>query len=295
MSGQNHAHRAWYGHRVNTVIVDLPQWVNQLREIEIVKRVQEDPRSVGDTVLGVPPSVAIDQVIEWGQADFDLPWNGLSKEDRVLLYAYFNQKGHLEELFAAFRMLFKDGCPNAPIVVDLGCGPFTGGLAFASALGCRFDYIGVDRSKAMRDLGERLAATAEQRFDEMPQVTRQWSTRVDSITWKPAPGWRPVIVIVSYLLASPTLDAEALVADLCTLLKKLGNGGVTVLYTNATHLDANRQYPAFQRALVGAGFKLHEDDIGKIKITRRGGEKDRDLQYALFHRQEQTRFPLGES
>lgn len=276
------------------MIIDLPQWLKRLREIEVVKRVQEDPRSVGDTVLGIPPSVAIDQVIESGQADFDLPWNGLSKEDRVLLYAYFNQKGHLEELFAAFRMLFKDGCPNSPIVVDLGCGPFTGGLALAAALGrkSQFDYIGVDRSKTMCDLGERLAVAAEERFDEMPLVTRQWSTRVDSITWKPAPGWRQVIVIASYLLASPTLNAETLVANLCALLKKLGNGGVTILYTNATRLDANRQYPAFQRALVGAGFKLHKDDIGKIKITRRGDEKDRDLQYALFHRQEQSRLPL---
>lgn len=276
------------------MIVELPQWLKQLREVEIVKLVQKDPRSVGRTVLGVAPDVAKDQVVGWGQADFDSPWNDLSPEDRVLLYAYFNQKGHLEELFAAFRMLFKDGCSNAPIVVDLGCGPFTGGLALAATLDreSQFDYIGVDRSKTMCDLGERLAVAAEERFDEMPQVTRLWSTRVGSITWKPAPGWRPVIVIVSYLLASPTLNVEALVADLCTLLKKLGNGGVTVLYTNATRLDANRQYPAFQRALVGAGFKLHKDDIGKIKITRRGDEKDRDLQYALFHRQEQTRLPL---
>lgn len=281
------------------MIVELPQWLKQLREVEIVKRVQKDPRSVRKTVLGVAPDVAKDQVVGWGQADFDSPWNGLSPEDRVLLYAYFNQKGHLEELFAAFRMLFPDPKHlqrlENPIVVDLGCGPFTGGLAFAAVLGCRFDYIGVDRSKAMRDLGEQLATAAEQRFDEMPPVASQWAGKVGSITWKPAPGWRPVIVIVSYLLASPTLDVESLVADLCTLLKKLGDGPVTVLYTNSKRLDANRQYPAFRRALVRAGFKLHKDDIGKIKIERWGGETDRDLRYALFHRQEQIIFPLGES
>ena len=278
------------------MIVDLPQWLQQLREIEIVTRVKEDPRSTGNTILGVDPDVARDQVVEWGQADFDSHWNGLSPEDRVLLYAYFNQKGHLEELFEALRMLFPT--PNSletPIVVDLGCGPFTGGLAFASVLGCRFDYIGVDRSEAMLDLGERLAASAEQGFDEIPQVARQWATGIDAITWKPAPGWRPVIVIVSYLLASPTLDAEALVADLCRLLNKLGKGRVTVFYTNSKDPDANRQFSKFRRALVGAGFKLCKDKIGSIKIERLAIEKDRVFRYALFHRQKQNILPLGES
>ena len=104
-----------------------------------------------------------------------------------------------------------------------------------------------------------------------------------------------MIVIVSYLLASPTLDAEVLVADLCTLLKKIGNGRVTVLYTNSKRLDANRQYPAFQRALIGAGFELHQDDIGQIRIDRWDGEMDRKLRYALFHRHEQRTLRLGGS
>ncbi|MDE0405760.1 MAG: class I SAM-dependent methyltransferase [Nitrospira sp.] len=279
------------------MIVELPQWLTQLREIEIVKRVQKDPRSVGKTVLGIAPNVAKDQVVGWGQADFDSPWNDLSPEDRVLLYAYFNQKGHLEELFAAFKMLFKDGCPNAPIVMDLGCGPFTGGLALAAVLGreSQFDYIGVDCSQTMRAFGERLASAAEQSFDEVPTIVCQWASDVGSVTrnWKSKPVWRPVIVIVSYLLASPTLNAEALVVDLCKLLKKIGRGPVTVLYTNSKSLDANRQYPAFRDALVATGFKLREDDIGTIKIERWGGEMDRKLRYALFHRQEQRTLQLG--
>ena len=279
------------------MIVELPQWLKQLREVEIVKRVQKDPRSVGRTVLGVAPNVAKDQVVGWGQADFDSPWNDLSPEDRVLLYAYFNQKGHLEELFAAFKMLFKDGCPNAPIVIDLGCGPFTGGLALAAVFGreSQFDYIGVDCSQTMRAFGERLASAAEQQSDEVPPIVCRWTSDVDSVTrkWKSKPGWRPVIVIVSYLLASPTLNAEALVADLCVLLKKLGRGRVTILYTNSKRLEANRQYPAFRHALAAAGFKLREDDIGMIRIERSGGKVDRKLRYALFHRQEQRTLQLG--
>ena len=143
--------------------VELPQWLQDLRRSEIVERVRGDPRSTGGTYLGVSRDVAAREVVGGGQADFDQPWNGLSAADRVLLYAYFNQLGHLEELAEAFRMLFANGRrPENPIVVDLGCGPFTGGLAIAAALGRehRLDYIGVDRSRAMRELGERLASAA---------------------------------------------------------------------------------------------------------------------------------------
>lgn len=142
--------------------VELPQWLEDLRRSEILERVRGDPRSTGDTLLGVDFEVAAREAIGGGQADFDQPWNDLSATDRVLLYAFVNQLGHLEELAEAFRMLFADDHPENPIVVDLGCGPFTGGLAIATALGQehRLDYIGVDRSRAMRELGEKLAAAA---------------------------------------------------------------------------------------------------------------------------------------
>ena len=45
----------------------------------------------------------------------------------MLLYSYWNQKRHLEELSAAFGQLFDRSRPKNMIVIDLGCGPFTGG------------------------------------------------------------------------------------------------------------------------------------------------------------------------
>ena len=206
--------------------------------------------------LGVDKPTAM-QAIGWGQATFDEPWGDLSPEDRVLLYAYFNQLGHLEELTAAFRMLFATGPPDEePIVVDLGCGPFTGGLAAAGVLGpeCRFDYIGMDRSHAMRRFGEHLAVAATH-LDAVPQIDRYWATDLTSVPWRTAPGWRPVIVVVSYLLASPTLNAAELIGELEDLFRKLGRGRVTVLYTNSVRPDANRSFPVFRRALQGCRLR----------------------------------------
>ena len=276
--------------------VELPQWLERLRRSEIVERVRHDPRSVGDTVLGVDRRVAAREVIGGGQAEFDEPWNGLSADDRVLLYAYFNQLGHLEELFDALRMLFPDAPPEeAPIVVDLGCGPFTGGLAIAGAFGreVRVDYIGVDRSHAMREFGERLASVVAD-LEETPQIDRHWSENIPSVQWYSAPGWRRVFVIVSYLLASPTLTVRKLVDELEELLAKLGRGPVTVLYTNSSRPEANRNFPRFRAALLDAGFELIVDDTGRIEIERWTGTRDRRLRYALFQRQEQGTLRLGE-
>ena len=110
--------------------VELPQWLQELPTSEVVRPVLDDPRSVHGSSLGLSSQEALD-VIEWGQAPFDEPLGDLSPEDRVLLYAYFNQKGHLEELTDAFRKIFANKVLKDLIVVDLGCGPGTGGLALA--------------------------------------------------------------------------------------------------------------------------------------------------------------------
>lgn len=275
--------------------IELPQWLNILRREEVVDRVRNDPRSVGGTYLGVTRDIVFDEVIGGGQAEFDEPWNDLSGDDRVLLYAYFNQLGHLEELTEAFRLLFANSSrPENPIVVDLGCGPFTGGLAIATAFGraSRLDYIGVDRSWAMCKLGERLASVADE-LDETPRIDRHWSRDISSVRWGSTPSWRPVLVIVSYLLASPTLDTAGLIGELEGLLMTLGRGAVTLLYTNSSRPGANRSYPGFRKALQDARFELIADDRGRVEIDRWSGTQDRKLRYALFRRREQRTLQLG--
>ena len=176
-------------------------------------------------------------------------------------------------------------------MLDLGCGPFTAGLALAGQLGPNeeVDYIGIDRSRTMRRFGEDLASTVES-IPEAPRVRRQWVRDIGAVEWTQAPGWRPVIVVVSFLLASPSLDAEALIGVLDILLSKLGRGVVTVLYTNSPRADPNRSFPVFRKALASAGFELLVDGVGVVE-TARG---TRELRYALFRRPKQQILSLGE-
>ena len=270
--------------------VQLPGWLDALRRDEIIGPVRNDPRSQGGTRLGMAADEAV-EAIGRGQADFDAPLGALSPDDLALLYAFMNQRGHVEELVTAFGQLLADARPENPIVVDIGCGPFTGGLALAATLGDRprFDYIGVDRAESMQRLGARLAGS-----DRMPaRVRARWAAGMGAVDWPHRPGWRDVIVIVSYLFASPTLDVEAMFGDLEGLLDRLGRGAVTLLYTNSTRQQLNRRYPAFRRLLEAAGFELHAEDQGEIVVERRDGLQDRNLYYALFHRPPRRVLRLG--
>ncbi|MYF68502.1 MAG: hypothetical protein F4181_00305 [Proteobacteria bacterium] len=271
--------------------VELPEWLEMLRRVEVTDRVRNDPRSQGDTLFGLDMDQAF-AAIGGGQADFNTQCGDLSPDDLALLYAYQNQKGHLEELVSAFGQLLAGAGPVNPIVVDIGCGPFTGGLALAATLGddSRFDYIGVDRADSMRQLGARLASS-----DFVPgSVTTHWTPDFDSLQWQQRPGWRDVIVVVSYLFASPTLDAEALFEDLERLLSRLGRGAVTLLYTNSVREEHNRQFPGFRRRLEEAEFRLRAEDQGEIVVERWDGPRERSLYYALLHRPQRRRLVLGE-
>lgn len=269
--------------------IELPEWLEALRRAEVIARVRNDPRSASDDLLGIGRDGAL-AAIRGGQASFDEPWGVLSPSDRVLLYAYFNQKGHLEELTEAFSQIFENSTPENPIVVDLGCGPATGGLALAGVLEPPvFDYIGVDSSNAMRELGEHLVRHAPR----LDGVRCHWAGALESVEWARAPGWRPVLVIVSYLLGSPTLNPVQLVDRLNGLLAKLGRGRVTMLYTNSPRVAANRKLLPFQQAMQRAGFDMPAHGTGEIVIERWEGDRRRRLRYAVFHRPAANRLQLG--
>lgn len=89
--------------------MSLPPWIAELRRTEVIERVHADGRTSPDRPLGIGKMRIQSDAICGGQADFDALWKSLSGDDRALLYCYYNQLGHLEELTAAFQMLFGRG------------------------------------------------------------------------------------------------------------------------------------------------------------------------------------------
>lgn len=269
----------------------LPEWIEQVRRAEIVNVVQNDPRSNASELFGVDRSRVFNEIIRGGQADFTSDWQdprsgrALTPEERALLYGFFNLKGHLVELVEAMRQIFvgadSSTAPTVhdPIVIDVGCGPGTGCLAVANALHGPFTYVGVDRAQAMLDLGERLTASNAART-HLQGVERHWVSELSAVNWTRALGYRPVLIICSYLLASPTINPQDLVDDLVTFLKRVSRGPAYLIYTNAVGADANRHLPAFKAHLENNGFSALCDAQGAVSY----GTKQRRFQYAGFFR-----------
>jgi SAM-dependent methyltransferase len=272
-----------------------PRWLDDLLAEEVHRPIREDSRTVDapGTYLGWPQSRVFDEVLGGGQADFSEALQHLTVDDRALLYARFNQPRHLEELGEAFTQLFATlANVGSPTVIDLGCGPFTAGLALAVALGPshRFRYYGVDRAPAMLTLGKRFAEGARARGALHYATTCTLALQLDDVDFG-LPRGDLTLVVASYLLASPTIDPRELVVSATNAADRVGPGPVAVLYTNSAKPTPNAKYPAFRDALVAAGFELVVDAVGRFVTTRNPA----DLRCALFLRRERLAIPLERS
>ena len=269
-----------------------PKWLSALLEKEVIRRILDDPRTGPGNFLGWSKMTVFSDVIGGGQANFDAPIGNLTGDDRALLYARYNQERHLDELGAAFTTLFSGAsAAGKPTVLDLGCGPFTAGLALAAAVGAdkEFRYYGIDKYQSMRTLGARFAAAARDLNGLHSGSTFWFGDNFDAADFGRIRG-DLTIVVASYLLASPTLNVQELVAQIVAATARIGPGPVAVLYTNSAMAHANVKYPEFRDRLTAAGFEVIVDDVEKFVDT----EKDpKLLRYALLLKAEQTTIVWG--
>lgn len=270
------------------------QWFESLRRSHIVDPVMNDPRETRrpDTRLGFPTSWVFNQAIGGGQASFDEPLGELSARDRVLLYAFFNQKSHVNELVHAFEKLLTNPRDlNRATVVDIGCGPFTCGLALAEVAGkaVPFRYFGVDTSQTMCSFGGELAEGAKAAGGVSPETRVKFFSSTDDIDFgAPRSTW--TIVVLSYLLASKSINVDKLVPQIVDACNRIGPGPVALLYTNTSRKEATEAFPAFKQAMTEAGFSVKIEDKEVLHLDG----KERKLHYALFVRLGGREIPLGE-
>jgi SAM-dependent methyltransferase len=240
--------------------------------------------------LGHPVNWIFHNAIGGGQASFDESIEDLTPRDRALLYALFNQKAHIDELIHAFERLLPDpALLHGATVLDIGCGPFTAGLALANVAGSgvAFRYFGFDLYQSMRDLGRELAdaATAAGGLDARTS-TRFASTTDDIDFGQRRSEW--TVVVLSYLLASESLDVALICEQIVRACDRISFGPAAVLYTNAVRASARTKFPALEAKLAEAGFekKIEAED----RLT--DGDKVREIHYALFVRPPVAAIPL---
>lgn len=267
-------------------MMDRSTWLTNLRRVHIVDPLLEDPRTLASpgTLLGWSADRAFNVAIGMGQADFDTPIENLSGADRALLYAYFNQKRHLDELVYIFGQMVSDSTElRKATIIDIGCGPFTAGLALAEVLKAQtpFQYVGFDRANSMCALGARLYQAAAKATAFHAGTSVAFHNDLDAYDFGPdcRNGW--TVVVLSYLLASGSIDVGALVASIVSVADRIGPGPVAVIHTNSAAQVANAKFAELSIQLTGAGF---EEIANDKEIFTQTDSTPKPLHYALFMR-----------
>jgi hypothetical protein len=198
------------------------------------------------------------EIVEKGRADFNTGFNGLTPDDKVIIYCYYYMQMHIVSSFHVFTSsdsLLKEYIltPSKNIVfIDFGCGPLTSGVALAwyyrsldKNKELDFHYIGIDNSEAMirkaieiseprawRGCSFNFLESYEDHDSILELSARDISSGKDQDYL--------IVLNYSYLFASSTLD----VSNLAELVKKILDNNkshkICLLYQNPFFLKSKR-------------------------------------------------------
>ena len=96
------------------------------------------------------------RILDRGVTDFREGFEGLSPEDKVLIYCVHYMPMHL---FSSYHIFTNHLSPisDKVVFIDFGCGPLTSGIAFwAATRHHNITYIGIDNSIAMLNMAKEI-------------------------------------------------------------------------------------------------------------------------------------------
>jgi len=277
------------------------QWskaMEALHSAGVADLVQRDPRTDWDddrrVSLGYPFETIRTDVVKHGLADFNEGYRSefgeLSADDKVLLYCYVYLKLHFFETLATFRhykqsidVMFNS--QRAGLMIDMGCGPGTAGLALADCLSVpKLSYYGLDRAKPMLRKAKSLLTAAVDtgllHKETKIGATSSWSILHHNITSMKTPC--NVHVNATYLFASASLVVE----DVCSVVNHLiDNPNVKeVVFTFLNSAAAQKSAKFRQFAKISHG-KFSADEPQNVTIEYHKKRNGQSIAQATFVRQ----------
>lgn len=212
----------------------------------------------------------IKNIIGGGQGEFDEPFNGLTPQEKVLVYCFDNMQQHVVSSLYIFkkhtnlfeRYLFE--CNKKPVFIDFGCGPLTSGIAFAryfseskrsNGQNLNFHYIGIDRSEAMlQKAGQFILYPCLFHQD----TTFNFCKKNDNESLLPtlisflenyvSPN-ALIILNFSYFFASPSLEVKGLITSINQLLQQYRSNKICVIFQNPQGDCFNKKWQDFIEGL----------------------------------------------
>jgi hypothetical protein len=254
-----------------------------------------------------------ENILERGRANFSEGFNGLTPDDKVLLYCYYYMQMHVVSglhVFSEGDSLFREYllCEDKNVVfIDFGCGSLTSGVAFAGYYRSiqdtsqqtiplrrlKFHYLGIDNCEPMLRQAEefsqyrRLFYVKGCKFDFMqsfqkPEDILRW---IDESVSSTQINESLIILNFSYFFASESLVVETLVQLVIRLLERYGqNYKISLVFQNPTYSESNKKWYQFKLQLPELITLLDKEDELTYHDTtsRRGSVAPIRLKYEIL-------------
>ena len=222
-------------------------------------------------------------IINYGRLEFDTPQTAynrqadkaviVSAKDQVRMYCQYYMPQYLKEAECVWRkkhqsiMKMAESCGKQVVMIDIGCGPATYGIAFAQRFAAemnKIEYVGVDTSEEMLRMGERLFderrlcehehnekywANVEQRFTSSLDEAVE-SLMLDDEADKKSPPSRLVVFNIAHLFACIDGNmAETLAMKINGIIQRYPQNKYTVIVTENEFDRRMRSYRVFARCV----------------------------------------------
>jgi len=242
------------------------------------------------------------QILERGTADFNTGPDGLTPDDKVIIYCYYYMEMHIVSSFHVFTSsdsLLKDYIvdPSKNIVfIDFGCGPLTSGVALAWYYGYLedkkqdFHYIGIDNCEAMirkaRVISERQAWRGctfnfLESYEDHDSILKSIDIYLSSRQYE-----EDLIVLnYSYMFASSTLDVEKLAELVKKILNTYKSHKICLFFQNPPPEFLNRKWEKF-KSLIPELCPVGGDKEAKLSYRNTTGKSKKiDLYFETLVRE----------
>ena len=222
-------------------------------------------------------------IINYGRHEFDTPQTAynrqidksvvVSAEDQVRMYCHYYMPQYLKEAETVWRekyqsiMKMAESCGKHVVMIDIGCGPATYGIAFAQRFAAemnKIEYVGVDTSEEMLRMGERLFD--ERQTSNQQPSEKQWANvehrftssideaadilKSDNETEESCLLSRFVVFNIAHLLACIDGNmAETLAMKINGIIKRHPQNKYTVVVTDNDFDRRMRSYGVFKRCV----------------------------------------------
>jgi hypothetical protein len=220
--------------------------------------------SVGQQlILGLDERSKINRyssILAQGRVDFtqDYRHNGtgviIPANDLAVLYAWYYFQMHYSSAVAIFKILTGEGIifnPQNTLLIDIGCGSMTAGIAFAAHhlnnTSIQIHYVGIDRATSMLQLASRVVA--HDLFDATSSTN--FLDDVLALNKLTIPTHIDTILFMFSFITSSRFLPDNFFAPIQALINRETDMDIHIIQQNPVGIDSNIQWNNFVNQLQG--------------------------------------------